>query len=185
MTDYREQQRTRADIDALKLKAGSTVWLMRSGASLANDASETAAFSKTLWGGTLSTGNGLFIEHHVTYVNNSGVNRNFSVRVKYGATTFFTSTITYPTSAVARIQTWRLYLMGNGATNSQFLSVEQYSANNVMDGFAGVFSLAEYSSAEDSSTDLAVSITWQHSAAAGTITASERLTLAHFVGAVS
>ena len=183
MTDYREQQRKRADVDALKLKTGSNVWLMRRGATLANDAAETALFSKTLWGGVLSTGNLLMLEQHISYLNNSGVNRTFTFKFKYGSTTLFTDAAVYGTSANYRFFIYRIKLIASGATNSQLMTVERVVGTELFlttTLFAGVAT-----SAEDSTTDLAVSMTWQHSAAAATVTVEERLTLANFVGAVS
>lgn len=184
MTDYRDQQRVRADIDALKLKAGSSVWLMERGLNLANDVTETAVFSKTLWGGLLSVSSGLLIEHHISYLNNSGSNRNFTVKFLYGATTLLNDVTLVLTSATAKMFFYRLYLMSNGATNSQVCTIHKVHGPSTF-GAATVHSLGEATAAEDSTTDLAVSITWTHSFAAATITADERITIANFVGQVS
>ncbi len=184
MTDYREAQRVRSDIDALKLKAGSTVWLMQRGLSLANDAAETTVFSKTLWGGILNTANGLLIEHTVLYRNNSGVNRDFTLRFKWGGSTIFTDTNTYATAGSARVFIYRINLVGNGATNAQGINVTHIVGGSAF-ATAGTIETADFTAAIDSTADQTVSITWQHSAAAATITADERLTVAHFIGAVS
>lgn len=177
----------RRDIDAIKASVGNSnpnIWLAQRGASLANDATETAVFAKSLEGGTLSTNNGLLIEHVISYLNNSGVNRDFSLRFKWGGTTIFTDTNTFSTAASARVFRYQIYLTGNGATNSQIISVaRRVGGSSLLTAVS--WATAEYTAAIDSTADQTVSITWKHSAAAATITADERLTIAHFIGAVS
>lgn len=67
-----------------------------------SSASETTVFSTTITGGDLSTTRQLALSLVGDYLNNTGGQDTLTVRVKYGGTTFFTTTVTLSQSANRR-----------------------------------------------------------------------------------
>ena len=81
---------------------------------------ETVVLSYSVPGGTLGTANGLRWMVWGVYLNNTGANQNYTIRVKYGGTTLIADASgNITTSTVNRVMRLDGELLANGATNSQ------------------------------------------------------------------
>jgi len=135
-----------------------------------NTAAETTLWTYTLPANYLGADGLLRYNGFISYLNNSGANRTFILRFKYGATTLLTlTTAALATSATRRWMDLWAYLKGDAATNAQRASwfpglLGLMAANAQHNGDEGT-------SAEDSTTALALTLTIQHSLAAATISA--------------
>lgn len=81
---------------------------------------ETDIYRYSVPANTLGSSRALRLTLYGRYQNNTGANRTFTIKAKYGATTFFDgSTPNIASSADYRAVTIEVTLLANGATNSQ------------------------------------------------------------------
>lgn len=149
--------------------------------AVANTTTETTVYSKSIVGGVLSTNKAVRLSIIGDYLNNSGSDSNFRVRVKYGATTVFDSGDAAMTAS-ANTRGFKLDFMLSAlnATNAQVGSCTVVIANasSATAGHASgsdVFiTLSETHAgvAEDSTAAKTLLVTLQHGTAAATITAN-------------
>jgi hypothetical protein len=145
-----------------------------------SSAAETTVYTFTVPANTLSTTRALDIRLWCDFLNNSGANRTLQIRLKYGATTWLdvtssnivTSATRYPIFAQAQ-------LSAANATNAQYGAGQVIFGNTTgvsgvgvggqgntsNDGFIGVHNAL----AEDSTTALALAVTFQNSFSAATV----------------
>lgn len=138
--------------------------------SVTNTVTETTVFTHTVQGGTLGTTHVLRFVAFGTYTNNTGANRTVTFRVKYDTTTMYAhASGNLATSASARGWGIEGYIAANNSTNSQdsfFRST--IGAVTTVDGngeaAAETFVATGFAlSSEDSTGDLAVTLTIEHS----------------------
>lgn len=85
-----------------------------------NDTTETSIFSGTVPAGTLGTNNLLILRQIGDFLNNTGVNQTYTLRVKFGGTTIHTFTsVSWVTDINRRSSLATVFLGGQNATNSQ------------------------------------------------------------------
>jgi hypothetical protein len=94
-----------------------------------NTASETTIYTSPDIGGTLlGTTSAVKLFFLLSYLNNSGVNRNLTIKIKTDSTVIFTpiSVLAHPTSASRRLG-WMDYTLANkGAVDSQRHTLEYF-----------------------------------------------------------
>lgn len=136
---------------------------------VANTLTETTVFSTTVTGGDLSTNRQLRLTLVGDYLNNTGGQENFSVKVKYGGTTFFHGSHLLSNNANRRGMRLDFLLTAGNASTVQYatgsLDVGQ------PDTVGGVSSTApeavrvfanHVSGAVDSSVNQTLEVTYQH-----------------------
>ena len=135
-----------------------------------NTTTETDAYSYTIAAGTFSTLNSVTFTGIGDCLNNSGSNKTLTIRVKLGATTIYTEAFTIATSATRNQVTVDAVVMAAGATNAQRSRVFVWlgTAGSGVDGTGSPSSTALFSTiathssvAEDSTTALALKVTYQ------------------------
>lgn len=132
-----------------------------------NSTTETTVFTTTISGNTLGTNKFIRLTMFGECLNNTGVDRVITVRMKYGATTAFTANITFATSASTRGISFYGYLMGHDATNSQkahgvvILGDIGTSTGTTGTAVHSVNAASNTSIAEDSTANKTLSITVQ------------------------
>jgi hypothetical protein len=90
--------------------------------TISNSAAETSVLSVSIPADTLGTAGGVKVSIYGRYVNNTGANRTFTARVKFGSTTLFAdTTANLATSATARPVAFEMGLLNKNATNAQGL----------------------------------------------------------------
>lgn len=149
--------------------------------AVANTTTETTVFSQSIAGGVLGTTKALRLSLIGDYLNNSGGDSNFRVRVKFGATTVFDSGDAAMTAS-ANTRGFKLDFMLSAlnATNAQVGSCTVVIANatSATAGHAGgsdiflTLSETHATVAEDSTASKTLLVTLQHGTAAATITAN-------------
>lgn len=140
-----------------------------------NTLSETAIHSVTIPANKLGTDKGVRLTILGDILNNSGANRNFTIKVKYGTTTLYEDTTATPLGAdsARRAFFMSLTLSAKGATNSQLLCGLATISNrgaattgtgkvDIMTNLNGFCLTLEGTAAEDSTSaqTLQVTITW-------------------------
>jgi hypothetical protein len=95
-----------------------------------SDTAETTVFSYTVPGGTLSTNKMLRVTLLGDYFNNSGGTSTFTVRAKFGGTTFFSANPTLAALATRRQVVLNLTLSAFNSTSAQVGSGSLYTDNN-------------------------------------------------------
>lgn len=156
-------------------EASGTKWAAAGGSSLVvdvvpavtvgNTAAETTLATISVPGGTLDIDRFVKFDLVLYYLNNSGTNKTFILRLKYGATTL----LSYTTSGIGTNGSRRLgrfsgFLWANGATNLQLAAL----AGSIYSGGGGSEALNDGrtgTAAEDSTGALNFVLTIQHSAA--------------------
>lgn len=148
--------------------------------AIANSATETTLVSATVTGGSLSTNNCIRAVVRVDTVQSVAATTDLTIRMKYGATTVVTNTISNIGALSLGGGDITAYLYAAASATSQEGSVLadiQTNAINANDGIVGVYNLAKGTAAETSSGDLTFTITAQFDAA----DASNTLTAIHSV----
>lgn len=142
--------------------------------SLANTVAETSIFSYSVPGGTLGTTRMLRLTMIAGYNNNSGANRNITIRLKYGATTLVTLGINgVPASASTRFFKLEALLTANNATNLQVGTLR------VMVGGAGQGNIATDLTSVDPAIFENLADAPEDSTAAKTLTVTAEHSFAH------
>lgn len=148
-----------------------------------NTSAEQTLFSYTVPAGLLRTDRALRFTCLWNYLNNTGANRTFTLRVKLGATTLYAdATVAIATSATIRPVFLDIVLGNADATNDQALG-GRIDIANVAATTSGLGDLATASTprlfggsaAEDSTADLVFAVTLQASNASNSHTATRRL----------
>lgn len=149
-------------------------------AEVVNTVTETSVYSFSVPGGTLSTNKKLRLTLLGDYKNDSGADRSLTLKVKYGATTIGTITASILTSSASRrfVQI-TTHLGALNSASSQIANTEVLITQpedlagadslNMNTGDLVHMSSPHTGVAEDSSGDLALAVTAQHSAAAADI----------------
>lgn len=87
---------------------------------VSNSTTETSLFSGTVPGGTLGTNNLLILRQIGDFLNNTGANQTFTLRVKYGGTTIHTFTsVSWASNVNRRASLFTVFLGAENATNAQ------------------------------------------------------------------
>lgn len=151
-----------------------------SAAGPSNTTTETAVYSFSVPGGSLSTNKMLRLSILGAFLNDSGGARSLTFRVKYGATTMFEDlTTTYAAQAQAREARIELQLAAQGATNDQVLSGElKLSATDAATTGRGGFNTSSGGfllpfggdAAEDSTANKTLAVTVQFGTASSSLT---------------
>lgn len=136
-----------------------------------NTITETTVFTHTVKAGTLGTSSALRLTLIGDYYNNTGTGPTSTIRVKYGSTTIYTQSDNITHGANRGGVLLSVVLSAANATNAQRVSGwcdwSSSSVNNA-GGTAGTptyhKSAVHNSVAEDSTTDLAFAVTFQHGA---------------------
>lgn len=145
--------------------------------SVTNTVTETTVFTHTVQGGTLGTKRALRFSAYGTYTNNTGANRTVTFRVKYDNTTLYSHISgNLATNAAARVWSIQGFLSPINSTSSQDSFFR--STIGAVNSHSGVGStptedfvaMVLNGGAEDDTTDLAVTLTIQHSNADTTAT---------------
>ncbi len=144
-----------------------------------NSAAETSVASGTIPANTLGTGTSavVHLQLHGFVLNNSGLGRDFTLRIKYGATTLFddaTSGSLLANSTIGRIVIIDVWLCGDGTTGTQRMwgeirigGVTSPTAGYGDIGAAGIMTPRTFggTSSEDSTADKTLDLTVQLSTA--------------------
>lgn len=150
--------------------------------SINTSTTETDMYTYSVPGGTFSTNKSIRVTFIADYLNNSGGASNFTVKVKYGATTVFSSgAISMAASATRDAVFGTFVISAFGATNAQKSSGDLRVQSNG-GGVAGVanaqsasmqiFSAVHTGVTEDSTGALNLKITFQHGSSGATIEGS-------------
>ena len=96
-----------------------------------NTTAETTIFSYTIPANTVGSAGRLMLDLYSTFLNNSGTNRGWRMKVKLGGTTVldFDTGSNSATSAAYRGNHTMINLFELGATNSQIMTLEYFQAN--------------------------------------------------------
>lgn len=146
--------------------------------TVANTTTETALMTVAIPGGTLGTGSTVLVKMYISALA-SPDSYTLTLKLKYGATTVYTSgttTINHSTVTKGYVD---ILLFGSGATNSQVANMawdttvtDSSASNAVEDFFSGTGTAAEDSTA---SKNLVLTVTW------GTAGATDTLTMNSYV----
>lgn len=140
-------------------------------ADIVNTVTETAVYSYSVPGGTLSTNNGLSLTALGDYLNNTGTPATFDVRVKYGATTICSAQDTPSVSASRRGIEVHVELYAAGGTSAQrakcqIIVTSAGAVSGVTDSSTAVWRPGYHTSvAIDSTASQTLQITLQHGTA--------------------
>lgn len=148
-------------------------------AEVVSTAAETTIYTSSDIGGTLLGATGAVkLFFLLSYLNNSGVNRNLTIKVKIDSTVIFTpqNAVAHPTSTARRLF-WSTFTLANkGAANSQGETLEYYlnAGAGLPLATSGSQLCHSYINETTSAIDLSsgthnIIITIQHSASAATI----------------
>jgi hypothetical protein len=155
----------------------SSLNIVTADGTVGNTTTEGNLYSYSVAGGTLGT-NGLFtVEGFISILQNRGSTSTSTLRIKYGATTLFTHSLSMTSSATRRWYYVRIWLKGDTATNAQRAVILSTSPAGLTT-MTGAASMAgdEATSAEDSTAAKTFAITIQHDATNSSYTASARFT---------
>lgn len=157
--------------------------------TVTNSAVETDFLNFSVPGGTLGTDRAIRVVLWGRYLNNSGGNRAFILRVRYGATTMFQDqSAVAVTNAAQRAWRWDLTIAANGATDAQTMSSnfalsavtattsgtgDLAAANNLQQVFYGTSSI-------DSTVAQTLRVTFAHASAAANLTVERRYAAAYW-----
>lgn len=137
------------------------------GTVVSNTGTETSVYSKTIAGGQLSTNKYMRITMLGDYVNNSGSTSIFTIRVKYGGTTFTTMSYSFNSGATHGATKVQADVLAKGATNTQEgFGSYWWGAGNTGGASGGIFGYdftGHTGMAIDSTADQTLQITVQHS----------------------
>lgn len=123
---------------------------------------ETTVFSKTITGGHVSNNRSLRLRIVADYLNDSGSNRNVTIRVKLGGTTLATVVgSSVPASASRLPAGLEILIQARGATNAQLVSVRH--PNFTSQGT--VIESLPATAAVDTTVNQTLAVTVEHSAA--------------------
>lgn len=147
---------------------------------IVNTAAETTLYSYSVPGGTLGTNKALRVSILGDYLNNSGFSKNFTVKMKYGATTLWGDVTSVPTNTTRRGFKLDMILAAINSTSAQSLagSVFLSATGAPVTGTGAFFDASTLhslqvipggSSAEDSTAAKTLAATVQHETAAATI----------------
>lgn len=177
--------------DIIELVYDGTNWLILNPPSvvgwsqyfdLVSSAAMTALFTQSVPGGTIGAGGGLEILMIADYINNSGANRNLSLKVTYGATDFWGDQASLITPSSTRRGVFMhcilsaensptsLRLVGDasiGSLNSG--SIAGFGVMSGFDPFMYTQIRGTLSAAEDSRNATNLIVSAQHSSSASTI----------------
>jgi len=153
-------------------------------AQVINTTTETNLVSYSVAGGTLSTNNVIRVTGVFNYsFTGSGAGNNLTIRLKYGATTVASATIT-PTAAAGSSSengAFTFYLMATGATGTQEGSFVMFNIQALLAGAISTnnvfYAHANGTSAEDSTASKTLAITGQFASA----NVANFVTFRHFV----
>jgi hypothetical protein len=97
-----------------------------SSTTISNTVTETAIYSYTIPGGTLGASDALSLTLLSEFLNNSGANRGFTVRVKFGGSTVIDITTgnQLGSNAARRINKLEITLSARGSTSSQIVTLD-------------------------------------------------------------
>lgn len=113
--------------------------------TVSNSATETTIYTYSVPANTLGTNGHLRLTLLATLLNNSGANRTYTFRGKFGGTTLIDdAAIALPASAAARTLKITLDLYGDGATNAQVMAmtIEASAVLGVTSGLGGDYGTA-------------------------------------------
>jgi len=147
---------------------------------IVNTTTETDLLATSIPGGTLGSTRAIRVTIKADYLNNSGSNRTFTLRLKYGATTMYASiTPSISANATRRVARIEFTIFAKNATNSQGISgncrVGDASSGSItgLGDLSGASVIANeimgVNAAEDSTVTKTLSCTIQHSAAVSTL----------------
>ena len=146
-----------------------------------SDTTETTVFSYTVAGGTLSTNKMLRLTLLGDYLNNSGGAATFTVRAKFGGTTFFSANPSLSALATRRQVVLQVTLCGFNNEAVQVGTGSLYTDNNGdatngvatnMIGAPGVwYAGMKNNLAINSASDAALAVTFQHGTSSASIDA--------------
>lgn len=149
------------------------------GPNVTNTTTETGLYSLSVPGGLLGTDRALRLTVFGRYLNNSGLNATFTLRVKYGGTTYYQGiTPALATNASRRPCKFEVWLSANNATNSQRVW-GQFAVGNVTATTTGegAFSAGDQvamtwagNAAIDSTAAQTFALTLEHSTANANVT---------------
>jgi hypothetical protein len=145
--------------------------------SVANTTTETTVYTYSVPANALGTDRMLRLTLLGQYLNNSGSNKTFTVRVKFGATTVYEGVAeSLATGATERFHSLQFWLLARGATNAQYAyghhlvgSLDTIGGANPDEG-AGDRQTGHAAVAEDTTSAKTFSVTVQHGTAAATVT---------------
>lgn len=164
-----------------------------SDAAFSNSAAENTLYTFTVPANMGSDlGEMLDLQLMCTLLNNSGANRTYTLRIKFGATTVIADAlIAVPTSTALRTMNIRVRVANDGATNAQYIdaTVTVSAPLAVTTGLAGDFGtvplISEATIANtatlDQTTALALAVTIQADAATATQTVTMRYALLQLI----
>jgi hypothetical protein len=140
------------------------------GTTITNDATEKTIYSKSIAGGTLGTLNRIQLRLMAKMNANSadGTARTATLRIKYGATTLMTWTLTITDAAVRSgaadaPSTLEVWLNGNGATNAQIAHARMFWPQQTSaGGYWITWTEGWNTSAEDSTAAKTFAVTLQY-----------------------
>ena len=135
-----------------------------------NTTTETTIYSFTVPANTLGSDRAIRLTLIGDHLKNIGGADTITIRIKFGATTIFSSVLNTGASADRRAILIEFFLSANNATNAQVASTHYLMGTNNTVGGAGTSISADVfaihnSIAEDTTGALALVITFEHSAA--------------------
>lgn len=181
-TEWNKINGSLVDLARVYQASGTTI-------DVVNTVTETAIFSQSLEANLLSSNGSVRLSLLCDYLNNSGANRNLTVRVKLGATTMFGDARTAITvSANRRVILIDLILGNLNATNSQMVqgtfqltaaTAGSVAGTGILDGATSGIGFMG-TAAEDTTSAKTLAVTMEHSAANANLSVRARYaTLMH------
>lgn len=147
--------------------------------NLVSSTTETDILAYTVAAGTLGTDKAIRVMIKADYQNNSGSNRTFTLKLKYGATTMYSSaTPSFATSADRYVCRFEFILFAKNSATAQGLhgsvkigddSTATIGLGNLNGNATSSQDIQGVDAAENSAVGKTLSVTIQHSASASTI----------------
>jgi hypothetical protein len=135
------------------------------------DSTEKTVITATVTGGRLGTSNGIVGKFMLTAIDTDASSRDYTVKLKYGATTVATLVLTLQTNGFTRKYPvmFEYVLLASGATNTQEGNLFYHGVlNNGVGTGVPLADIATGTAAEDSTADKTFTVTIQTSNAAAT-----------------
>jgi hypothetical protein len=111
---------------------------------LASSVTETSVYSFSVPGGTIGFPSKLVLDLEGSYLNNTGSNDTFTIRVKFGGTTVSQGQLVLGIGPNRYVFHLRVVITNSGATNAQRITAELWSGCGVASPAMGNVSSAPY-----------------------------------------
>lgn len=143
-------------------------------AEIINDNTEQTTYSFSIPAGALGTTRSVHLSFRGDYLNSSGSNKTYTIKIKYGATTMYEDVNTTASATNRHPLIFDVWLGNTGETNSQYMTFNWISGNAV----AATTGLGDLATATTNSGQIGSGTATEDSTAAKTFTVTMTLSSA-------